>query len=47
MQQGMPTYLSDNSRENRINQLKIQIKMLEQQLETSRRDLRDLEKSNK
>ena len=37
----------DNAKENRINQLKIQIRMLEQQLETSKRDLRDLEKSNK
>lgn len=35
----------NNSVENRINQLKIQIKILEEQLESSKRDLRKLERS--
>ena len=45
MQQGMPTRLSASDRANRINQLKIQIKTLEAQLEMSKRDLRALERA--
>lgn len=46
MQQGMPTHIVNNSAtDNRINQLKIQIKILEEQLAASKRDLRELEKS--
>ena len=45
MQQGSPTPIVSNSKELRIKQLKIQIKMLEDQLEAAKRDLRNLEKS--
>lgn len=45
MQQGKPTQLSTLSKEVRIQQLKIQIKTLEEQLDNAKRDLRQLEKS--
>lgn len=45
MQQGKPTPLSALSKEIRIQQLKIQIKALEEQLDNAKRDLRRLEKS--
>ena len=47
MQQGMPTRLTTISKELRIKQLKDQIKILEAQLETSKRDLKILEKSQR
>ena len=47
MQQGVPTTLSSKSKENRINQLKIQIKVLEEQLESAKRDLKNLQKEEK
>jgi len=45
MQQGQPTQLSKSLKETRIQQLRIQIKMLEEQLDNAKRDLRQLEKS--
>ena len=35
---------SNTTRQNRINQLKIQIQMLEEQLEASKRDLKELQR---
>lgn len=46
MQQGRPTALADNAKQNRINQLKIQIQTLEEQLAAAKRDLRSLEHKN-
>lgn len=46
MQQGKPTTLSDKSRENRKNQLRIQIAILEEQLASAKRDLRQLERGD-
>ena len=43
MQQGRPSALVSNNVDHRIDQLKIQIALLEQQLESSKRDLRNLE----
>ena len=34
----------NTARQNRINQLQIQIKMLEEQLEASKRDLKELQR---
>lgn len=45
MQQGRPTNLSEASREARKCQLREQIRILEQQLDNAKRDLRQLEKS--
>jgi len=45
MQQGRPTQLSNSSKELRIQQLKLQIKVLEEQLDNAKKDLRRLEKS--
>ena len=44
MQQGRPTQLTDAVKEIRINQLKEQIRILEEQLDNAKRDLRLLEK---
>ena len=44
MQQGRPTPLATINKTTRINQLKIQIKLLEEQLANAKRDLKLLEK---
>lgn len=46
MQQGRPTALSNQSVEHRKNQLRIQIQILEEQLASAKRDLRQLEKGD-
>lgn len=46
MQQGRPTHLTDNMKEIRINQLKEQIKILEEQLDNAKRDLKALQKGS-
>lgn len=46
MQSGRPSQLADYTKSMRIAQLKEQIKILEQQLDNAKRDLRMLQKSS-
>ena len=46
MQQGRPTILTATSKEIRIRQLKEQIRILEEQLDNAKRDLKLLQKEN-
>lgn len=46
MQSGRPSQLTDYTKSMRIAQLKEQIKILEQQLDNAKRDLRMLQKSS-
>lgn len=45
MQSGRPSQLTDYAKDLRIAQIKEQIRILEQQLDNAKRDLRQLERS--